>query len=83
MWPGRRTKPSRRRLTHFARVETGTLQFYDLQRQGLVENHLGHMLVGTWEDAAWALVEHGGYEWVDPEAKYWIRQSLKNGDTPG
>ena len=65
------------------KIETGTLQFYDLQRQGLVENHLGHMFMGTWEDAAWALVEHGGYEWVDPEAKYWIRQSLKNGDTPG
>lgn len=46
-------------------VETGTLQFYDQQRQGLVEQHLGHLFTATWEEAAWSLVEHGGYEWVD------------------
>lgn len=38
------------------------------------ELQMGHFCLSTWEDAAWTLVEHGGYEWVDPERKYWIRE---------
>lgn len=46
------------------------------------ELQLGHFFTGTWEDIAWTLVEQGAYEWVDPEAKYWIRECVKTCENP-
>jgi|JI10StandDraft_1071094.scaffolds.fasta_scaffold812405_2 hypothetical protein len=56
-------------------TETGQFVEPSFALAGVTELQLGHFCTSTWEEYAWCLVEHGGWEWVDPAAKYWIRKS--------